>query len=264
MLKDITIGQYIPGSSPVHKLDPRAKILMLIIYMIALFMCDSALGYIEITVFTLLIIFMSGIPIIILLKGLRPLWIILLITFSLHIFMTPGEILWQWKFLTITYQGLRQAIFMVLRLIYLVTITSLLTLTTTPIALTDGIERLLKAAFVPVAHELAMMMTIALRFIPTLLNETDRIMKAQLARGAELDQGGIIKRLRAFIPVLVPLFVIVFKRADELAVAMEARGYRGGVGRSRMHPLCWSLSDTLALIFVAIATLVFIYVDRWA
>lgn len=246
MLKDITIGQYIPGNSPVHKLDPRAKILMLIIYMISLFMCDSALGYLEITVFTLLIIFMSGIPVIILLKGLRPLWIILLITFSLHIFMTPGEILWQWKFLTITYQGLRQAVFMVLRLVYLVTITSLLTLTTTPIALTDGIERLLKAAFVPVAHELAMMMTIALRFIPTLIEETEKIMKAQMARGADFESGGLLAKAKSLIPLLVPLFLSSFRRADELAMAMEARCYRGGENRTRMKQLVMGRRDVVA------------------
>ncbi|KUK38751.1 MAG: Cobalt transport protein, partial [Synergistales bacterium 54_24] len=202
----------------------------------------------------------------VLVRSARPVLILVAFTAIVHLFFTGGDALFKLGFLTITSQGANLAVRMGLRLIFLVLFANLLTLTTSPMELADGLERLLsplKPLGFP-AHELAMMMTIALRFIPTLLNETDRIMKAQLARGAELDQGGIIKRLRAFIPVLVPLFVIVFKRADELAVAMEARGYRGGVGRSRMYPLCWSLSDTLALIFVVIVTLVFIYVDRWA
>jgi len=246
MLKDITIGQYIPGNSPIHRLDPRAKIITLILYMTALFMCNSALGYAEVTVFTLLIVLLSGVPVIMLLRGLKPLWIILVITFSLHVFMTPGEIIWQWSFFTVTYQGLRQALFMVLRLIYLVTITSLLTLTTTPIALTDGIERLLKAIFVPVAHELAMMMTIALRFIPTLIEETEKIMKAQMARGADFETGSMLARAKSLIPLLVPLFLSSFRRADELAMAMEARCYRGGENRTRMKQLVMGSLDVLA------------------
>jgi len=264
MLKDITIGQYIPGNSPIHKLDPRAKIITLILYMIALFMCDSVLGYVEITAFTLLIIALSGIPVFMLIKGLRPLWIILAITFSLHIFMTPGEILWQWSFLTITAQGLKQAIFMVLRLIYLVTITSLLTLTTTPIALTDGIERLLKAIYVPVAHELAMMMTIALRFIPTLIEETEKIMKAQMARGADFETGGLLARAKSLIPLLVPLFLSSFRRADELAMAMEARCYRGGENRTRMKQLVMGGRDVIAFVISVVFLGITLITRYWA
>lgn len=248
MLKDITIGQYIPGESLLHKLDPRAKILTLILYMVALFLCNTVFTYVEVTVYTLLIIALSGVPILMLIKGLKPLWIILALTFTLHVFMTPGQIIWKFGFLEITIEGIRQAVFMTVRLIYLVTITSLLTLTTTPISLTDGIEYLLKACFVPIAHELAMMMTIALRFIPTLIEETDKIMKAQMARGADFESGGIMAKAKSLIPLLVPLFISSFRRADELAMAMEARCYRGGVGRTRMKQLVMARRDVLTLV----------------
>lgn len=262
MLKDITIGQYIPGDSPIHKLDPRTKIIALVLIMVALFMADDSTGYLLVTVFTLGIILLSRIPLIIILKGLKPLWIILVLTLSLHLFMTQGEIIWQWGILKITYQGLRQGFFMALRLVYLVAVTSLLTLTTTPIALTDGIERVLKALFVPVAHELAMMMTIALRFIPTLIEETEKIMKAQMARGADFDSGGLLARAKSLIPLLVPLFLSSFRRADELAMAMEARCYRGGENRTRMKQLVMAARDYVSLVITALF-LGIIFINRY-
>jgi len=265
-LEHLTLGQYIPADSLVHRLDPRCKILSTVIILIGVFTAFHPLVFPLWGAFLVFSVLLSRLSLKVLVRSARPVLILVAFTAIVHLFFTGGDALFKLGFLTITSQGANLAVRMGLRLIFLVLFANLMTLTTSPMELADGLERLfspLKPLGFP-AHELAMMMTIALRFIPTLLNETDRIMKAQLARGAELDQGGIIKRLRAFIPVLVPLFVIVFKRADELAVAMEARGYRGGVGRSRMHPLCWSLSDTLALIFVVIVTLVFIYVDRWA
>lgn len=252
MLNDITIGQYVPGQSVIHKMDPRTKIIGVVLYMIGLFLANDLKGYILVTVFTCAIVLVSGIPIIMLLKGIKPLWIILVLTLGLHIFMTEGQLLWQWGFLKITQEGLKQGIFMALRLIYLVTITSLLTLTTTPILLTDGIERVLKALFIPVAHELAMMMTIALRFIPTLIEETEKIMKAQMARGADFDSGGILARAKSLIPLLVPLFLSAFRRADELAMAMEARCYRGGENRTRMKQLQMNSRDYVAFIIISI------------
>lgn len=252
MLNDITIGQYVPGQSIIHKMDPRTKIIGVVLYMIGLFLANDLKGYILVTLFTCAIVLVSGIPILMLVKGIKPLWIILVLTLGLHIFMTEGQLLWQWGFLKITQEGLKQGIFMALRLIYLVTITSLLTLTTTPILLTDGIERVLKALFIPVAHELAMMMTIALRFIPTLIEETEKIMKAQMARGADFDSGGILARAKSLIPLLVPLFLSAFRRADELAMAMEARCYRGGENRTRMKQLQMNSRDYVAFIVIII------------
>lgn len=260
MLKDITIGQYVPGNSILHKLDPRTKIVTMVLFMVGLFMTNTVNGYLLVSVFTFAIIGLSRVPLMMLLKGIKPLWIILVLTFGLHLFMTQGEIIWQWAFLKITLEGLRQGIFMVLRLIYLVTITSLLTLTTTPILLTDGIEYVLKRLFIPVAHELAMMMTIALRFIPTLIEETEKIMKAQMARGADFESGGLITRAKSLIPLLVPLFISSFRRADELALAMEARCYRGGENRTRMKQLKMENRDYLAfiVIFIFLAITAFI------
>ncbi|MBZ4654419.1 MAG: cobalt transport permease, CbiQ family [Peptococcaceae bacterium] len=246
MLKDITIGQYIPGNSAIHQLDPRTKIITLVLYMVGLFLVNNVTGYAVVTGFTLAVILLSGISLKIILKGLKPLLFIIVLTLGLHLFMTSGEIIWQWGFLKITSQGLRQGIFMALRLIFLVTITSLLTLTTTPIALTDGIEKVLKALFIPAAHELAMMMTIALRFIPTLIEETEKIMKAQMARGADFDTGGLLARAKSLIPLLVPLFLSSFRRADELAMAMEARCYRGGENRTRLKQLLMGTRDYFA------------------
>ena len=248
MLKDLTIGQYVPGDSVIHRLDPRTKIISLFFYMTALFVANSPAGYLGVTLFTIFIILLSQIRFIMLLKGLKPLWIIMVLTLTLHLFLTEGTIIWQWGVLKITAEGLRQGAFMLLRLIYLVTITSLLTLTTSPIALTDGIEKVLKVLYVPVAHELAMMMTIALRFIPTLIEETEKIMKAQMARGADFDSGGLLARAKSLIPLLVPLFLSSFRRADELAMAMESRCYRGGENRTRMKQLVMKQRDYFAFI----------------
>ncbi|NMA86290.1 MAG: energy-coupling factor transporter transmembrane protein EcfT [Tissierellia bacterium] len=250
MLKDITIGQYFPGDTFVHKLDPRIKILISIMFIISLFFIKDFYPYALIFAFIIFSIILSKIPIRFILKGLKPLMLIIIITFLINVFLTKGEVLYTLGPLTITKEGLSQAVFMALRLIFLITGTSLLTLTTSPISLTDGIESLLspfKKIGLP-AHELAMMMTIALRFIPTLLEETDKIMKAQMARGADFESGNVINRAKNLVPLLVPLFVNAFRRADELAIAMEARCYRGGEHRTRLNELSLDRDDAIALI----------------
>ena len=254
MLKDITIGQYFPGDSIIHRLDPRIKLIIVSLFIGSLFFINSFIPYIFITIFILLVIKISGVPIKFILKGLKPLIFIILITFSINIFLTKGEVLWSIGPLTITKEGLYFAFFMGTRLVFLITGTSLLTLTTSPIALTDGIETLLnpfKKIGLP-AHELAMMMTIALRFIPTLLEETDKIMKAQMARGADFESGNILRRAKNLVPLLVPLFINAFRRAEELAVAMEARCYRGGDNRTRLNELKLKRLDIISLISMMI------------
>ena len=263
MLRDITIGQYIPGNSLVHKLDPRTKIITLVLYMIGLFLANNLTGYLFVTFFTIAIVLLSQISLLTIIKGIKPLMIIIILTLGLHLFLTKGDVLWQWGIFKISEQGLKQGIFMVLRLIYLVTITSLLTLTTTPIALTDGMEKVLKMFYIPLAHELAMMMTIALRFIPTLIEETDKIMKAQMARGADFDSGGLLRRAKSLIPLLVPLFLSSFRRADDLAMAMEARCYRGGENRTRMKQLMMSSRDYFAFILLSLFVVLTIYTRYW-
>ncbi len=262
MIKDITIGQYVPGNSFVHKLDPRVKILISLIYIVDLFIVNSFKGYIFIVLFTIISILISKIQFSYIYKGLKPIFILVVITAVLNIFMTTGTNppLFKWKFLVVYKEGLVMAGFMAVRLVFLIIGTSLLTLTTSPIELTDAIEKLLspmKKIGVP-AHELAMMMTIALRFIPTLMDETDKIMKAQMARGADFQSGNIIQRAKNLIPILVPLFISSFRRADELAMAMEARCYTGGEGRTRMKQLKLTNKDfvasvcTFALVCVSI------------
>ncbi|HHV56884.1 MAG TPA: energy-coupling factor transporter transmembrane protein EcfT [Firmicutes bacterium] len=249
MLKDITLGQYIPGNSLLHRLDPRTKILGSILYIIALFVLNDLPGYVIITAFSFALIFLSGLSWRYVLRGVRPIFYIVLFTLVLNFFLTPGRVVWQLGPLKATAEGIRLGIFMGWRLLLLVLTTSLLTLTSSPIALTDGIEYLLnpfRGIGVP-AHELAMMMTIALRFIPTLLEETDKIMKAQMARGADFETGNIVQRARGMIPLLVPLFVGAFRRADDLATAMEARCYQGGVGRTRLRELKFAARDFVAL-----------------
>ncbi len=239
MFKDITIGQYFPGESIVHRFDPRLKIITMIFFIISLFFINTFIPYIFVAIYLLIIIKIANLPLKVVLKGLKPLRWILLITFVINIFFLPGEPLFKLGFLTISKEGLKTACLMAIRLMFLVLGTSLLTYTTSPIELTDGIEALLKPMKkigVP-SHEIAMMMTIALRFIPTLIEETDKIMKAQMARGADFESGNIIKRSKNLVPLLVPLFVNSFRRADELATAMEARCYRGGVGRTKMKVL---------------------------
>lgn len=265
MIKDITIGQYVPGESFIHKLDPRIKILLSIIYIIDLFLVNSFKGYIFIMGFTLTAIIVSKVPFSYIYKGLKPIFILLIITALLNIFMTggaQGEVpLWQWKFLKVYKQGLVLAAFMIIRLVFLIIGTSLLTLTTSPIELTDGLEKLLNPfkKFGLPAHELAMMMTIALRFIPTLMDETDKIMKAQMARGADFETGNLFSRAKNLIPLLVPLFISSFRRADELAMAMEARCYRGGDGRTRMKILKLENRDFIAITIMILLVVVSVW-----
>ena len=251
MLTDITLGQYIPADSPVHKLDPRIKIIGVFIYIITVFLAKGLVSYLFLGISTLLVIKLSKIRLMTVIKGIKPLVFIIIFTALINIFMSAADdILWQWKFIKITATGLKSAVVMALRLIFLVIGTSLLTYTTSPIMLTDGIERLLRP-FSKIglpAHELAMMMTIALRFIPTLLEETDKIIKAQKARGADFESGNIFNRAKALIPILVPLFISSFRRADELAVAMECRCYRGGAGRTRLRELKICSRDYISIL----------------
>ena len=261
MLDGITIGQYIPGESIVHRLDPRTKIILSLVIIVALFVITSISGYAILLGFLVAATLLSGIGVRIVLKGLRPLVAILVITFLLHLFMNPGRMIFTIGPLTATYEGVYRGVFMVGRLVLLVIVTSLLTLATSPIQLTDGTEYLLRPLTrlgVP-SHELAMMMTIALRFIPTLLGEADKIMKAQMARGADFESGNMVQRAKGLIPLLVPLFVSAFRRADELAMAMESRCYRGGKGRTRLRQLRLSSIDYAASI-ITVATMVLLVV----
>lgn len=266
MIKDITIGQYVPGESFIHKLDPRAKILISLIFIINIFIVNNFKGYIFTVLFLAVSIIVSKVPFKYIYKGLKPIFILLIITSLLNIFLSPGEtLIFKWKMVTIYKEGLELAGFMVLRLVFLIIGTSLLTLTTSPIQLTDGIEKLLspfRKIGVP-AHELAMMMTIALRFIPTLIDETDKIMKAQMARGADFESGNILNRAKNLVPLLVPLFISAFRRADELALAMEARCYRGGEGRTRMKVLKFTMRDIIAFFIFVIFFILSIYSRQW-
>lgn len=252
MLTGITLGQYFPGTSLIHRVDPRSKIVLVLLLLSSVFLAESNLSYACITVFFVTLLAVAGIPVLFILKAIKPLWFIILLTFCVHIFSTPGHILYQFSIFTATTEGIRMGLLMSLRLVLLIVVSSLLTFTTTPMALTDGIERLLKPFQVVglPAHELAMMMTIALRFIPTLLEETQRIMQAQSARGADFSSGNIVKRAKNMIPLLVPLFVSAFRRADDLATAMEARCYRGGKNRTRMTELRYTVLDGLAGLIV--------------
>lgn len=246
MLNDITIGQYVPGNSIIHRCDPRLKILLTIVHMTTVFLLANYVGFFIMACFTAIIIIIASIPISFILKGLKPMLLIIVFTAIFNVFFMQGSnILFQYGFVKITYEGIDMTIKLALRLILLVTGASVLTLTTSPIMLTDGIESILsplKVIKVP-AHEIAMMMSIALRFIPTLLEETDKIIKAQTSRGADFDSGNILNRAKSFIPVLVPLFISAFRRAEELATAMEARCYRGSVGRTKLKVLKFKLLD---------------------
>ena len=249
MLKDITLGQYFPGNSPVHRLDPRTKLIMLVVYIVALFMAKSWISYGVMLAFLVFTVKISTIPPKSIVRGMKPLVMILVFTGVLNLFFTTeGKVLLDVGFLTITSGGLERAVFMVVRILMLISGTFLLTYTTSPIALTDGLEALLnplKVIKVPV-HELAMMMCIALRFIPTLIEETDKIMCAQKARGADFESGSLMDRAKALIPILVPLFISAFRRADELATAMECRCYQGGEGRTKMKILRYHRNDMQA------------------
>jgi len=251
MLKDITLGQYFPGDSPVHKLDPRTKLIMVALYIVALFLAKGFVGYGVMIAVTVLYVKLSHVPPKALFKGLKTVILIIVLTAVLNVFYTEGTVLVRiWK-LTITYEGIVRAVFMVLRIVMLICGTFLLTYTTAPVALTDGMELLLnplKKLKVPV-HEMSMMMSMALRFIPTLIEETDKIMSAQKARGADFETGSLVDRAKALLPILVPLFISAFRRADELAIAMESRCYNGGAGRTRMKQLRFAMRDYLALGF---------------
>jgi len=246
MLKDITLGQYFPGNSPIHRLDPRTKLIMLVVYIVALFLAKSWVSYAVMLAFLLFTIKISTIPPKSILRGMKPIVMILVFTGVLNLFFTrDGEVLVSLGFIVITSGGLQRAVFMMARILMLITGTFLLTYTTSPISLTDGLEALLnplKKLHVPV-HELSMMMCIALRFIPTLIEETDKIMSAQKARGADFENGSLMERARALIPILVPLFIGAFRRADELATAMECRCYQGGEGRTKMKLLRYRRND---------------------
>lgn len=249
MLKDITIGQYFPGNSFIHRMDPRFKIIVTALYITMLFCASEIIGLTIGIVFVIIVLLVSKIPPKMLIKGLKPIVPVIIFTSILNIFFIDGSILVRWWIFKITVEGLQTALFMVIRVICLVAGTSLLTYTTSPITLTDAIERLmspLKKLKVPV-HELAMMMTIALRFIPTLIEETDKIMSAQKARGADLETGGLVERAKALVPILIPLFISAFRRAEELALAMECRCYHGGEGRTRLTQLKSKGSDYVAL-----------------
>ena len=250
MLKDITLGQYFPGNSPVHRLDPRTKLIMLVVYIVALFCAVSWVSYVAVFVFLAATISISKIPVKSIVRGMKPLIVILVFTGVLNLFFTVGEgepLVDFWIF-TIYTEGVVRAFFMVIRILMLISGTFLLTYTTSPISLTDGLESLLgplKVFRLPV-HELSMMMCIALRFIPTLIEETDKIMSAQKARGADFETGSLLQRVKALVPILVPLFISAFRRADELATAMECRCYQGGEGRTKMKILHFTYFDFVA------------------
>ena len=266
MFKDITIGQYIEGNSFIHKMDARVKILLSLVYIVVLFLIKTPVAYALVFLFTAFLVWLSRLPVKYIIRGLKPMLYILIFTAVINLFMTQGgEVLWTcpfWTSLKITEQGLKTAVIMILRLSLLVVATSLLTLTTSPLMLTDGIEKLLKPfeiIKVP-AHEIAMMMTIAIRFIPTLSEETEKIIKAQTARGADFESGNILKRAKSMIPLLVPLFISAFRRADDLAVAMDSRCYHGGKNRTRMKQMKMTWRDAVATIVVVLASGLFLVI----
>ncbi|MEX0973758.1 MAG: energy-coupling factor transporter transmembrane component T [Bacillota bacterium] len=261
MSSGVLMGQYYPAESPVHAMDPRVKIAIAVVFMVVLFVGNNFYAFMVMGAFAFLAAAMSRVPASLLLRGLRPIAFIMVFTLVLHLFLTPGPAIFKIGPVTATWSGLVQGLFIGVRLVILIMFTSLLTLTTSPIELTDGLEDILKPfarVGVP-AHELAMMMTIALRFIPTLLEEAERIMKAQMARGADFESGNMVKRAKSLVPLLVPLFVSAFRRADDLAMAMEARCYRGGEGRTRMRQFHLHLRDYLAFMLVALVSAVVIF-----
>ena len=264
MIRDITLGQYFPGDSVIHRLDPRTKIIWTFFYIILLFFMKTAVGFAAFIVLTAVIIALTKIKVKYILRGIKPVLFLLIFTSLINIFMTGETPLFKIWFLTATKEGVIFAALMALRLVLLVAGTSLLTFTTSPISLTDGIERLMSPFSkigVP-AHAIAMMMTIAIRFIPTILEETDKIMKAKKARGADFESGSIVSRARAMTPILIPLFISAFRRADELAIAMECRCYRGGEGRTRLHELKMQKRDIAALLSMPFVAAVIILIQK--
>ena len=252
-MKEITLGQYYPADSILHRLDPRVKFIGTLVYIVSLFLVTGIIGYAVCAAVLITLVLLSKVPPLYVLRSMKPILVILVFTMLFNIFLTQGQVLWSWWIFRITKEGILMAVRMAFRLSFLVTGSSIMTLTTTPNALTDGMESMfgfLKAVRVPV-HEISMMMSIALRFIPILTEETDKIKKAQIARGADFDSGNFITRMKALIPILVPLFVSAFRRANDLAMAMEARCYHGGTGRTRMKPLHYERRDYAAFGLIA-------------
>lgn len=261
MIRDITIGQYFAADSVLHRLDPRVKVIGTLVYIISLFTFHNFFGYVVAIGFFCMMVYLSKVPFSYIVRGLKPIFFMLIFTAVLNLFWTPGTAFFEWGVIQLTWEGLEKAIFISLRFIFLILGSSLMTLTTTPNQLTDGLEKLLgplRHIRVPV-HEIAMMMSIALRFIPILVEETNRIMKAQAARGADFESGNVIQRLKNMMPILVPLFVSAIRRANDLALAMDARCYHGSVGRTKMHPLHYRGRD-LAAYVVCIAYVILLYV----
>ena len=264
MLKDITLGQYFPGNTIAHRLDPRTKLMLVIIYIVALFCAKSFLSYGILALFLFVCVRISKVGFRALIRGMKPLIIILIFTAILNMFYTPGQEIFSVWVLTLTVEGIWSAIFMVIRITMLIMGTFLMTYTTSPIALTDAIESLLgplKKLHLPI-HELAMMMSIALRFIPTLIEEADKIMSAQKARGADFETGNILRRAKAMVPILVPLFISAFRRADELATAMECRCYHGGEGRTKLHVLRYQKRDLFCIVLTTCITIAVVIISR--
>jgi len=261
-MNNIIIGKYVPGSSLIHRMDPRAKLILIFAFVFIVFIANNFLTYALLGVFTLFVVLMTKLPLRFLIRGLRPVLWIILFTFILHLIVTKeGEVLIDLRFLKIYEEGLKQGIYISLRFLYLILITTILTLTTTPIEITDGMESLLGPfgkLGLPV-HELALMMSISLRFIPTLMEETDKILKAQMARGVDFTGGPVKDRFKAVVPLLVPLFISAFKRAEELATAMEARGYNGGEGRTKLRQLKWGILDTSLLTLLVVLGVALLY-----
>lgn len=265
MLRDITLGQYYPADSPIHKLDPRVKLAGTLVFIISLFAFHSISSYLLATLALAAVIKVSKVPFSFIVRGLKTIFLLMLITVVFNLFLTPGTpVVHIWK-LTITWEGIRVAVFMVIRLIYLIIGSSVMTLTTTPNDLTDGLEKglgFLNKIHIPV-HEIAMIMSIALRFIPILMEETDKIMKAQMARGADFDSGGLIQKAKSMVPLLVPLFISAFRRANDLAMAMEARGYHGAEGRTKMRPLEYKKRDRIAYGFLFLYLAAMFLISRY-
>ena len=264
MLKDITLGQYYPAESVIHRLDPRVKLVVTLAFIISLFLVNRIPGYLLAGVFLCLWVGLSRVPLSFMLRGMKAIFLLLLLTIVFNLFLTPGEAIFTWQRVVITKEGVRIASLMAIRLVFLIIGSSVMTLTTTPNQLTDGMEALmrpLKKLHFPV-HEVAMMMSIALRFIPILMEETDKIMKAQMARGADFETGGIIRRARALVPLLVPLFVSAFRRAGDLAMAMEARCYHGGDGRTKLKPLRYDRRDYLAYVLLVLYLVLAVLLGR--
>lgn len=265
MIRDITIGQYYKADSLIHQLDPRVKIVGTLVYLISLFLFRQFTGFLLTTLFFAWIVSLSKVPLRFFLRGLRPIMYMLIFTAMLNLFWTPGTTLLKWGVIHITVEGVRRAVFLALRLILLILGSSIMTLTTTPNQLTDGMESLLaplKRIHLPV-HEVAMMMSIALRFIPILIEETNKIMKAQMARGADFESGNVLQRLKSMIPILVPLFASSIRRATELANAMDARCYHGGTGRTKMKPLQYCSKDRQAYLLIGIYLILVFCLGRW-